>query len=147
MYMYRKQHLSDEQSMDPSMAYTLVPKTIGTVFGWDDWYLLYLSLIHNCISGYRYSPPGMIDLIRDTTNRHSTRTNYHNAISIPNFKLNTLAKSPLVSSSVAYNLLPSNLISLNKIQFKKAVSNESIISSILSKTSTLRSKIVFKLDM
>ena len=128
-------------------AYNTMLSDLNLQSIWQTVFTRRLTLMHSYISGYRYSPPGMINLIRDSTNRYSTRSNHHNAVAIPNFKLNTLAKSPLVSSSVAYNLLPSNLVSLNKKQFKKAVSNHSIISTILEKTSNLRSKIVFKLDL
>ena len=106
-----------------------------------------LTMIHNYISGYRYCAPGLITLLRDVNTRSSSRTNHDNAISIPSCTYSTLFKSPLITSSVAYNFVPSNLVHLNKQQFKNAISKNSFVTYILSKIKGLRSQIIYKIDL
>ena len=114
---------------------------------WQTVFTRRLTLLHSYISGYRYKANGLIIMLRDSNTRSSTRFNHSNAILIPTFKFDTLAKSPLVSTATAYNLLPSNITLLNKQKFKSAVSKAPIISDILSKVENLRSQIVHKVNL
>ena len=114
----------------------LVPKTIGTAFGWDDWYLEIFRF-----GGTNCPTLKSVPIVPATGGTIGT------ALPIHASRLYMYMGVHLHCTLLIRHWSYSNLVHLNKQQFKNAISKNSFVTYILSKIKGLRSQIIYKIDL
>jgi exonuclease III len=104
-----------------------------------------MCFIHKCTTGAKTLPTNCVQLMTESGGRHSSRTNHSKAVSVPAHRIDRAGKSAINLSSICYNLLNDDVVSLSYRAFKKGIDSQ--FDVILPKLRSLNFQVVSVVEL